>query len=173
MRRSSHSTGMKLNISGKASLVRQHAVHARDTHRIASTRSPRRPASTSRILSWRGASAYSAEIPHGRFAESPTEVRANCFANGPLLRVWSRPGCTTSPSRSSDFRHHDHAQTAPRSRWPALTNVQSDYVLRKGTPRDRKRFSPASKRPLMHAFAAKALLLPRGSSPSFRDYARR
>jgi glycine hydroxymethyltransferase len=157
--------GMKLNLSGILYHFIAYGV-TRDTHRIDFDQVARLARENKPKLIVAGASAYSREIPHAKFAEIAHEVGAKLFVDMAHYAGLVAAGLHDNPIPVADFVTSTTHKTlrGPRGGLILCREEHAKDV-------DRNVFPGIQGGPLMHVIAGKAICFGEALQPGFEKYA--
>src|SRR6187401_587180 len=156
--------GMKLNISGKLYNFHNYGV-TKDTHRIDFDQVAKLAKEHRPKLIVAGASAYPREIPHGKFADIASQVRAKLMVDMAHYAGLVAAGLHDNPVPVSDFVTTTTHKTlrGPRG---GMILCREQYAK----DLDRSVFPGVQGGPLMHIIAAKAVCFKEAGEPAFTAY---
>jgi glycine hydroxymethyltransferase len=157
--------GMKLNLSGKLYKFVSYGVTS-DTHRIDFDQVARLAREHRPKLIVAGASAYPREIPHGKFADIASQVRAKLMVDMAHYAGLVAAGLHDNPVPVSDFVTTTTHKTlrGPRGGMVLCKNEQAQAV-------DKTVFPGLQGGPLVHVIAGKAVCFGEALQPQFKQYA--
>jgi len=158
--------GMKLNLSGKLYKFISYGV-TQDNHRIDFDQVARLAREHRPKLIVAGASAYPREIPHAKFAQIASDVRAKLMVDMAHYAGLVAAGLHDNPVPVADFVTTTTHKTlrGPRGGMVLCKSENAPAV-------DKTVFPGLQGGPLVHVIAGKAVCFGEALQPSFKEYAK-